>query len=71
VRRICHTRGRCATKRRRRRRRRKEGKNLQKIFEFWSVKLVLISTRMWLILVLCPRVGDVLGCEEVVRGETD
>jgi hypothetical protein len=55
----------------RRRRRRKEGKNLQKIFEFWSVKLVLISTRMWLILVLCPRVGDVLGCEEVVRGETD
>jgi len=49
----------------------KERKYLQRIFKFWSVKLVLISTRTWLILVLCPGLGDILGWEEIVRGETD
>jgi hypothetical protein len=55
----------------RRRRRRRRRKNLQSIFKYWSVNLILICTRTWLILVLCSGLGDIPGCEEVVRGEID
>ena len=49
----------------------KKRKNLQRILKFCSVNLILISTRTWLIFVLCPGLVDILGCEEIVRSRTD